>query len=291
MSQQKDYPTKVTPKTQDDVPGKEHKMATKPHWQNQEWKGSEKLKDNVALIIGGDSGIGRAISVLYAKEGADIAINYHPSEQKDAEVTKVAIEKEGRRCILIPGDCRDRDFCFSCVKDCVDGLGKLDILVLHTGTQEENKAFETVTSETIEETFKVNVYSHMYFVQAAIPHLKSGSSIIITSSVNAYRGHKTLVEYTATKGANRSFIYALAQQLADKGIRVNGVAPGPIWTPLISNSFDEEKQKTFGQDTLLGRPGQPEECAASYLFLACNQMSSYITGQMLHPNGGATLNT
>jgi len=285
------YPTDIKPEQLDTSPGIEKEMETKPVWSLDLWEGSQKLKDKVCLILGGDSGIGKSVSLLFAKEGADLGIVYHPSEQKDAEEVKRAIKKEGRKCLLLPGDIREREFCFDAVKKTVNTLGKLDILINHSGTQWENESFENVDEETIIETFRVNVFSHMFFVQAAIPHLKEGSSIINTTSINAYRGHPTLIEYTGTKGANRSFTYALAMQLAKKGIRVNGVAPGPIWTPLIPASFGEEKIKNFGKDVLLGRPGQPEECAPSYLFLACNQMSSYITGQVLHPNGGTAINT
>jgi len=261
-------------------------MKIKPFWETEEWEPSNKLKGKVTLITGGDSGIGRAVAGLFAKEGSDICIIYAPEEQEDANLTKSAIEKEGRKCLLIPGDMRDKDFCFKCVNDCIETFGKLDILINHTGKQVYNENFEDVSMETIEDTFKLNVFSYFYFTQAALPHLKPGACIINTTSVNAYQGHDTLVEYTSTKGANRAFTYSLAKQLAKKGIRCNGVAPGPIWTPLIASSFPKEKQKNFGKQTLFERPGHPEECAPSYLFLACNRMSSYITGSILHPNGG-----
>jgi NAD(P)-dependent dehydrogenase (short-subunit alcohol dehydrogenase family) len=283
-----EYPEKIKPEIQDKEggPGIEAEMETKPYWDLSEWMPSDKLKNKVALITGGDSGIGRAVATLFAKEGCDVSIVYRPEEQEDAETTKKAVEAEKRKCLLLPGDMKEKDFCFKCVKDTFEFFGKLDILINHAGMQEAKENFEDVSQEIIEETFQLNVFSHLYFTQAAIPYLKEGSTIINTTSVNAYVGHDTLVEYTSTKGANRAFTYSMAKQLAKKGIRVNGVAPGPIWTPLIVSTFPKEKQKRFGSQTLLERPGQPEEVAPCYLFLACNQMSSYITGSILHPNGG-----
>lgn len=267
-------------------PGLEHEMNTKPIYEIKEWKSSGKMEGTVTLITGGDSGIGRAIALLFAKEGGDVAISYHPDEQKDAEFTKSEIEKEGGKCLLLAGDLCEKSFSEKIVKDTISHFGKLDVLINHVGRQDVNEEFHTVSEETIDKTFKLNVYSHLWTTQAAIPYLKEGSSIINTTSVNAYIGHDTLIEYTATKGANRAFTYALSKQLAKKGIRVNGVAPGPIWTPLIVQSFPKEKQKHFADKTTLQRPGQPSEVAPCYLFLACNQMSSYITGSILHPDGG-----
>jgi len=290
-SDTKDYPHIIRPEAQDknygvSGPGIEHDMRTKPLWEKQEWIPSFKLKHKVTLITGGDSGIGRAVSVLFAKEGSDIAIVYCPEEQEDANLTKLAIEKEGRKCLLLPGDLKSKEFCFRCVRETVEYFGKLDILINHTGMSVYNPDFVDISSEVIEDIFKVNVFSQIYFTQAALPYLKEGSAIINTTSVNAYVGNSDLIEYTTSKGANRAFTYSLAKQLAKRGIRVNGVAPGPIWTPLIVSTMPKEAQGTFGSDTLLERPGQPEEVAPCYLYLACNQMSSFITGSILHPNGG-----
>jgi len=201
-------------------------------------------------------------------------------------VTKIAVESEGRKCLLLPGDMKRKEFCFRCVQDTIEYFGKLDILINHCGMSVYNPNFDAMSSEVIEDIFKLNVFSYLYFTQAAIPHLKPGSAIINTTSVNAYLGSGALVEYTTSKGANRAFTYSLAKQLAKKGIRVNGVAPGPISTPFIVSTTPIENQSNFGAETLLERPGQPEEVAPCYLFLACNQMSSYITGSIIHPNGG-----
>jgi len=219
-------------------------------------------------------------------EGADVAVVYH-KHHEDAAQTKAMVNREGRKCIVIAGDVGDKAFCGRVVLQTVDSLGKLDILVNHAGIQFYHESIEETTEDELEKTFRTNVYSQFFMAQAALKHLKAGSSIINTASVNSFKGHPNLVDYSASKGANTSFTYALAQQLASKGIRVNSVAPGPIWTPLIPATFPAEKLKDFGKNVLLGRPGQPDEVAPSYVFLASEVDSSFITGQTLHPNGGS----
>jgi len=274
-----------------DMPKKdeEHKMDPPPKYDAPWYKGSDKLKDKVAIITGGDSGIGRSVAILYAREGADVSIIYHRND-KDAEETKQLVEKEGGKCLLLKGDVSKKKDCDEFVKKTVDKFGKLDILVNHAGIQYAHDDFMEITEEQLVHTFEVNVYSQFFMAQAALPHLKKGACIINTSSVNSYKGNASLIDYSATKGANTAFTYSLAQSLAEKGIRVNSVAPGPIWTPLIPSTFDEKHCKEFGKNTPLGRPGQPEECAPAYVFLA-SQDSSYITGQTIHPNGGRIVGT
>jgi NAD(P)-dependent dehydrogenase (short-subunit alcohol dehydrogenase family) len=240
------------------------------------------------LITGGDSGIGRAVAVAYAREGADVAIAYL-NEHGDAEETKRMVEGEGRRCILIAGDIGDDSFCKEAVEQTVRELGGLDVLVNNAAEQHPQESIEDITNEQLERTFRTNIFAMFYLTRAALTHLKKGSAIINTTSVTAYRGSPELLDYSSTKGAITAFTRSLALSLAEKGIRVNAVAPGPIWTPLIPSTFDEEKVKTFGADTPMKRPGQPEEVAPSYVFLASDD-SSYMTGQVLHPNGGEVVN-
>jgi NAD(P)-dependent dehydrogenase (short-subunit alcohol dehydrogenase family) len=260
-------------------------MEPEPKYSAPLYKGSGKLKGKVAIITGGDSGIGRSVSVLYGREGANVAIIYHKNHE-DAEKTKKEVEKEGAKCILIPGDVTSKKFCEEAVKKCVDTFGKLDILVNHAGVQWSTDNFLDITEEQLDKTMKTNVYSYFFMAQAALPHLKEGSCIINTSSVNAYKGNEHLMDYSTTKGANRVFTYSLASNLVSKGIRVNAVAPGPIWTPFIPGSFPAEKVKDFGKSAPMGRAGQPEEVAPAYVFLASPADSSYITGQTIHVNGG-----
>jgi len=278
-------PASVPPQEQSKHPGLEHEMKPEPMYSAPWYKGSEKLINKKALITGGDSGIGRSVAILFAREGADVAITYYQYEKKDAEKTKSLVEKEGRKCIILDCDLTQRDSCFNIVNSTISQLGGLDILVNNCAWQQEFDDFTQITAENLDKTFKTNIYSYFWVTQAALPHLKEGSTIINTTSVNAYKGHKTLIDYTATKGAIVAFTYSLSQNLAQKGIRVNGVAPGPIWTPLIPSSFDKDKVKEFGKHVPLGRPGQPEEVAPSFVFLAARD-SSYITGQIIHPNGG-----
>jgi len=263
---------------------------SKPEVENKALKGSGKLQDKVALITGGDSGIGSAVAVGFAKEGADIVILYL-SEHEDAEKTKALIEEKGRRCLLIAGDVSNKKFCEKAVKKAVATFGKLDILVNNAAEQHPQKDIKDISEEQLEKTFKTNIFSYFFMVQAAIDELLKNQGVIInTTSVTAYRGSKELLDYSSTKGAIVAFTRSLALSLAEKGIRVNGVAPGPIWTPLIPSTFPEEKVKTFGSDVPLKRAGEPSEVAPCFIFLA-SQDSSYITGQVLHPNGGEIINT
>ncbi|HSN85667.1 MAG TPA: SDR family oxidoreductase, partial [Thermoanaerobaculia bacterium] len=256
--------------------------------EDKEQRGSGKLEGKVALISGGDSGIGRAVAIAYAKEGADIAVLYL-DEHQDAEETRRLIEEKGRRCLTIAGDVGDEGFCRKAVERTVRELGRLDVLVNNAAEQHEQKSLEDISSEQLERTFRTNIFAYFFLAKAALPHLGEGGTIINTTSVTAYRGSGHLIDYASTKGAIVAFTRSLAQNLAERKIRVNGVAPGPIWTPLIPASFDEEKVRSFGQDVPLGRPGQPEEVAPSYVFLASDD-ASYMTGQVLHPNGGEIIN-
>ena len=271
------------PQVQDQQPGHETEMNPRPDYEPR-YPGSGRLKGKVALITGGDSGIGRATAVLFAREGADLGILYL-NEGEDAQETKRLIEREGRSCVTIAGDVGDPDFCRSAVDQVIQRFGKLDVLVNNAAEQHPKKDIGEIAPDQIERTFRTNIFGYFYMVQAAMPHLRKGSAIINTTSVTAYRGSSDLLDYSATKGAIVAFTRSLAQKLASKGIRVNGVAPGPIWTPLIPSTFPVEKVKQFGANTPMERPGQPNEVAPSFLFLACED-SSYITGSVLHPNGG-----
>ncbi len=271
---------------EDRLPGHESELEPKPDWEPR-FKGSDRLKGKVALITGADSGIGRAVAALFAREGADVAILYL-CEHDDAAKTKEIVEKEGRRAISIAGDIGDKTFCERAVQQTVDQLGALDILVNNAGEQHSDKDIRDITAEQLKRTFQTNIFGMFYLTQAAEPHLKQGSAIINCTSETMYAGSKQLLDYSATKGAITAFTRSLALNLVDKGIRVNGVAPGPIWTPL--NPFggqDPEKIPEFGKNTPMGRPGQPNEVAPSFLFLACED-SSYMTAQVLHPDGGDT---
>jgi NAD(P)-dependent dehydrogenase (short-subunit alcohol dehydrogenase family) len=280
-------PKKLRPKQTQPMPGREMKMSPKPLTLKPE--PSKKLGGKIALITGGDSGIGKAVALLFAKEGADVAISYL-SEQKDAEEVKRIVEEEfGRQCLLIPGDIRKERTCEKIVNATVKQFGKLDILVNNAATQTEQKSLTDITDDQLYETFETNILSMFRITKFALPYLKKGSSIINTTSVTAYRGSPQLIDYSATKGAIVTFTRSLAGNLAKKGIRVNGVAPGPIWTPLIVASFKGKKVAEFGSDVPLGRAGEPAEVAPCYLFLASEE-ASYMTGQVLHPNGGEIVN-
>ncbi|MFC7441937.1 SDR family oxidoreductase [Laceyella putida] len=276
------------PQTQNHQPGWETEMNPRPVFDKPQYQGSGKLGGKVAIITGGDSGIGRAVSVAFAKEGADVAIVYL-NEHQDAEETRQIVEEVGRKCLLFAGDIGDEDFCRQVVNETVSQLGRLDILVNNAAEQTPQTSIEQITNEQLERTFRTNIFSFFYFAKAAVPHMKQGSSIINTTSVTAYKGNETLVDYSATKGAIVTFTRSLAMQLAKRGIRVNGVAPGPIWTPLIPSTFLANQVATFGSDTPLGRPGQPVEVAPSFVFLASDD-ASYMSGQILHPNGGEVVN-
>lgn len=266
-----------------DQPGREHKMNPAPDYTPR-YPGSDRLKEKVALITGGDSGIGRATAMLYAREGADIAIVYR-DETRDAEETKELIEAEGRRALLLQGDVGAKEFCQDAVNRTIDAFGKIDILVNDAGEQHAQDSLEDIEEAQIERTFRTNIIGMILMTQATLPHLKEGARIICVTSITAYKGQDLLIDYASTKGAILSFLRAMASKLAPKGILVNGVAPGPIWTPLIPASFPADKVEEFGQNAPLGRPGQPNEVAPSLLFLACED-SSYMSGQVLHPNGG-----
>lgn len=280
--------TPQPPQHQDHQPGRESLMSPKPHAEDFSQHSSDKLRGKVALISGGDSGIGRAVAIAYAKEGADVGILYL-DETDDATETCQIVKKWGQRCYMLAGDLGDPSFCRKAVKQMVAHFGRLDILVNNAGEQHPQDHLEEITSSQLERTFRTNIFSMFYLTQAALPHLKKGSAIINTSSVTAYRGSAELLDYAATKGAIVAFTRSLSSQLVDQGIRVNGVAPGPIWTPLIPASFDAEHVANFGSNVPMKRVGQPEEVAPSYVFLASDD-ASYMTGQFLHPNGGEIIN-
>jgi NAD(P)-dependent dehydrogenase (short-subunit alcohol dehydrogenase family) len=284
-------PTPPLPKQQQKPSGKESKMTPTPEYIRPEYRGSDKLAGKIALITGGDSGIGRATAVHFAREGADVSIIYH-TQDEDAEETKRLVEAEGRKCLLIKGDIGIEAFCDKAVKHTVKEFGRLDILVNNAAEQHPKENISQISEKQLEQTFRTNIFSFFFMTQAALPFLEKqkGSTIINTASVTAYRGSGHLLDYSSTKGAIVAFTRSLAEQVADKGIRVNGVAPGPIWTPLIPSTFPPEKVEKFGQNVLLKRPGQPSEVAPCFVFLA-SEDSSYMVGQILHPNGGEIVNT
>jgi NAD(P)-dependent dehydrogenase (short-subunit alcohol dehydrogenase family) len=277
------------PPQQQQRPGSEADMTPQPMSHDSEYRAAGKLLGKVALITGGDSGIGRSVAVHYAKEGADVAILYL-QEHEDAAETKRLVEKEGRRCTVLDGDIGIEAFCQKSVNEVLREFGQLDILINNAAEQFPQESVEDISTEQLERTFRTNIFSMFYLTKAALPHLKEGSSIINTASVTAYRGSPKLLDYASTKGAIVAFTRSLAINLIGKGIRVNGVAPGPIWTPLIPSTFPPDKVKEFGSDVPMGRAGQPSEVAPCFVFLASSD-SSYITGQFLHPNGGDFINT
>ncbi|HEY9828311.1 MAG TPA: SDR family oxidoreductase [Stenomitos sp.] len=274
----------LQPPQQQTPPGKQSEMTPEPRSEGSFYRGSGKLEGKVALITGGDSGIGRSVAAFYAKEGADVAILFN-KEREDAERTKQMVEAEGRSCLVIQGDIGDEELCQQAVQQVVNEFGHLDILINNAAEQHPQTSIEDISAEQLERTFRTNIFSMFFMVKAALPNLKEGSAIVNTASVTAYKGSPQLLDYSATKGAIVSFTRSLSQSLVEKGIRVNCVAPGPIWTPLIPSTFPEEKVKTFGQQVPMKRAGQPEEVAPCYVFLA-SEDSSYMTGQVLHPNGG-----
>lgn len=270
-------------------PGLEHKMKPLPKSLYLDYIGSKKLLDKVAIITGGDSGIGRAVAVLFAREGADIVIVYL-NEHEDAKDTQALVRQEGRECLLIPGNVGDVKFCQKVVRETIKYFGQIDILVNNAAEQHKKTDIRKITPYQLEKTFRTNIFAYFYMTQAALKYLKQGSTIINTASVTAYRGSEHLIDYASTKGAIVAFTRSLALQLVKKKIRVNGVAPGPIWTPLIPATFPAKKVATFGSDTPMGRAGEPEEVAPCYVFLA-SEDASYMTGQFLHPNGGGFIST
>ncbi|MDR7076111.1 NAD(P)-dependent dehydrogenase (short-subunit alcohol dehydrogenase family) [Neobacillus niacini] len=283
------YPSKLPAQEQNQQPGMEKDMRPLPETENPNYQGSNKLQGKNAIITGGDSGIGRSVAIAFAKEGANVAIIYL-NESNDAEETKHLVEEHDGRCLLIAGDIGDEDFCKQAVQQTVDDLGSLDILVNNAGEQHPQDSIMDIGTEQLEKTFRTNVFSMFHLTSSALPHLKKGSAIINTTSITAYKGHPKLLDYSSTKGAITSFTRSLALQLAEKGIRVNGVAPGPIWTPLIPSTFTAEEVSKFGQNSPMKRPGQPEEIAPAFVDLASHSDSSYVSGQILHNNGGQVVN-
>jgi NAD(P)-dependent dehydrogenase (short-subunit alcohol dehydrogenase family) len=278
----------IPPQTQERQPGVTYEMDPMPEDHARGYKPAGKLEGKVALVTGGDSGIGRSVAVHFAKEGADIVISYL-DEHADAEETKRMVESEGQKCEIIPGDIGDESICRSLVDHTVRSFGKVDVLVNNAAEQHPQSKIEDISAEQLERTFRTNIFAMFYLVKAAIPHMAEGGTIVNCASVTAYKGSAELIDYSATKGAIVAFTRSLSQNLAEKKIRVNAVAPGPIWTPLIPSTFDEEKVGSFGQNTALQRAGQPDEVAPAFVFLASSD-SSYMTGQVLHPNGGEVVN-
>lgn len=286
---QKSNPKKpLRPPQKQEKPGEENRMIPKPVADNPSEQGGGKLTNKIAFITGGDSGIGRAVAILFAKEGADIALSYL-NEDQDAEETKAGVEKYGRKCFLLPGDISKESVCTKVVAKAVKQFGRIDTLVNNAAVHWESKGLEEISTKQLVKTFETNIFSFFWITKAALPYMKKGSVIINTTSVTAYRGSAALIDYASTKAAIVGFTRSLAQNLIEKGIRVNAVAPGPIWTPLVVSTFDSDKVAKHGSDAPMKRAGEPVEVAPSFLFLACDD-SSYITGQVLHPNGGEIVN-
>jgi NAD(P)-dependent dehydrogenase (short-subunit alcohol dehydrogenase family) len=295
----REFPRKTSPKKLEEPkapfppqhqerPGLEQEMEPRPKYHAPFYRGSNKLEGKVALITGGDSGIGRAVAVLYAREGADIAIVYLPEEQADAEETAAAVEQEGRECLLIPGDVSNAQFCKQAVEQVVEELGALDILVNNAAYQQHQEKFEDVSEEQFEHTFRTNIFGYFYMARNAVKHMKKGATIVNTSSITGLQGNKQLLDYSSTKGAINAFTKSLAQMLVERGIRVNAIAPGPVWTPLNVADKPAEKVAQHGKKTPMERPAQPEEVAPAYVFFASEADSSYITGEVLTLLGGET---
>jgi NAD(P)-dependent dehydrogenase (short-subunit alcohol dehydrogenase family) len=276
------------PKQHQPHPGIEAEIEPRPKYEAPQYRGADKLLDKVALITGGDSGIGRAVAVLYAREGADVALVFLPEEKRDAQETAQAVEEEGRRCILIPGDVSDPEFCEEAVEKTVDELGKLDILVNNAAFQQHQESLEELSVEQWEKTFRTNIFGYFYMAKAALPHLKPGSAIVNTGSITGLQGSKKLLDYSSTKGAIHAFTKSLAQNLVEKKIRVNCVAPGPVWTPLNIADKPAEQAAEHGKETPMERPAQPEEVAPAFVFFASEADSSYVTGEVLTLLGGET---
>lgn len=287
MASQQENQT-LPPQHQDQQPGHESAMNPRPESTGSSYKAAGKLNGKVAIITGGDSGIGRAVAVAFAKEGADVMISYL-NEHEDAEETRRHVEATGRQCELLPGDVGDPSYCERLISTTMSRFKKIDVLVNNAAEQHPQDSIQDITNEQLERTFRTNIFGMFYTVRAALPHLQEGACVINTTSVTAYRGSSHLLDYSSTKGAIVAFTRSLSQQLIKRNIRVNGVAPGPIWTPLIPSTFEEEKVESFGAQVPMKRPGQPDEIAPSYVFLA-SEDASYMNGQVLHPNGGEIIN-
>jgi NAD(P)-dependent dehydrogenase (short-subunit alcohol dehydrogenase family) len=282
------YPKNPLPAQHQDKPGLEHRLSPRPQFEAPHYRGSGKLAGKTALVTGGDSGIGRAVALLYAREGADVAITYLAEEERDANDTRAAVEREGRRCLLLEGDLTDPGFCEAIVSRTVREFGRLDVLVNNAAFQQHQESIEDVSDEQWDHTFRTNIYAYFRVTKAALPHLKRGAAIINTGSITGLEGSKALLDYSATKGAIHAFTKSLAQSVVEKGIRVNCVAPGPVWTPLNPSDQDAKAVSEFGADQPMKRPAQPEEIAPAYVFFASNADSSYITGEVLTLLGGET---
>jgi NAD(P)-dependent dehydrogenase (short-subunit alcohol dehydrogenase family) len=276
------------PQQQDQRPGIESEMTPRPEAERPDYRGAGKLRGKVAVITGGDSGIGRAVAIAFAKEGADVAVVYL-NEHDDAAETKHQVEEEGSRCVLLAGDIGDPTFCHETASAALDAFGRIDLLVNNAAEQHPQDSILKITPEQLDRTFRTNIFSYFFMTQAVLPHLKSGSAIVNTTSVTAYKGNPQLLDYSSTKGAIVAFTRSLALALVEQGIRVNAVAPGPTWTPLIPSTFPPDKVASFGASVPMKRPGQPSEVATCFVFLASDD-ASYITGQVLHPNGGEVVN-
>ena len=288
MARQRNQPKPPFPPQPIEPPGLEAKMDPAPRYEAPQYRAAGKLRGLAALITGGDSGIGRSVAVLFAREGADVALVYLPEEQPDAEETRRAVEQADHRALLIAGDVRDPAFCRQAVERTVKEFGRLDVLVNNAAFQQHQAGLDDISEEQWDRTFKTNIYGYFYMTKAALPHLKSGAAIINTGSITGLEGNKSLLDYSATKGAIHAFTKSLAQNLIERGIRVNCVAPGPVWTPLNPAERSDEETAEFGADTPLGRPAQPEEIAPAYVFFASNADSSYVTGEVLTLLGGET---
>jgi NAD(P)-dependent dehydrogenase (short-subunit alcohol dehydrogenase family) len=289
MPEQDQHQEQLQPPQRQSQPGIEQEMTPQPDATRPQHQGTGKLAGRVALVTGGDSGIGRAVAVLFAREGADVAVGHLADEETDAAETRKLVEAEGRRCLTLAGDVGDEAYCRDAVERTVRELGRLDVLVNNAAEQHQTDSIADIAAEQLERTFRTNIFGMFFMTKAALPHLGEGATIVNTASVTAYQGNPSLLDYSSTKGAIVAFTRSLSQQLIGQGIRVNAVAPGPIWTPLIPATMPEEKVAQFGKDVPMGRPGQPEEVAPCYLFLASDD-SSYIAGQVLHPNGGNVVN-
>jgi NAD(P)-dependent dehydrogenase (short-subunit alcohol dehydrogenase family) len=288
MPRTKSHPQPPFPPQHQPKPGIESKIRPRPRYEAPEYRGAGKLKDRAAIITGGDSGIGRAVAVLFAREGADVAIVYMPVEESDAQTSRKAVEAEGRRALLIPGDVRQSSFCRDAIERTVEAFGRLDVVVNNAAYQQHQEAIEDISDQQLDRTFRTNIYGYFFMTRAALPHLKPGSAIINTGSITGLEGSGHLLDYSATKGAIHAFTKSLAQNLTAKHIRVNCVSPGPVWTPLNPSDKPAGKVARFGADTPMKRPAQPEEIAPAFVFFASNADSSYITGEVLTLLGGET---